>query len=122
MVRLSTCLATLGLLGGLVMAHPGHDHSVEAAERRSFVQQLSARSLDHCAAKLRARGYEQKAMERRQARAVQLRKSKRMENSTLATFCPLHVLTLLKRAPTKNGQLVMSTMEHKVSTWIRLTQ
>ena len=61
----------LASLATLSIAHPGHDLKREAEERRAFLK--NARSLDHCAEKLKARGIEQRSLERRQALAASLR-------------------------------------------------
>jgi hypothetical protein len=76
MVKLSILAAAFGLFCTLVTAHPGHDPEVEALERRAFLQSLSVRSLDHCAAKLKARGIDQKMKGRRKSLAQDLRKKK----------------------------------------------
>lgn len=57
----------LALLAGLVAAHPGHDASKEAAERRAYLQNAKRTSLAHCADKLRARGTEARNIARRKA-------------------------------------------------------
>ncbi|KAL2176854.1 Intradiol ring-cleavage dioxygenase-like protein [Thermothelomyces heterothallicus CBS 202.75] len=57
----------LAILAGLVAAHPGHDASKEAAERRAYLQNAKRTSLAHCADKLRARGTESRNIVRRKA-------------------------------------------------------
>ncbi|KAF7531861.1 hypothetical protein G7054_g8472 [Neopestalotiopsis clavispora] len=49
----------------LVAAHPGADIQQELMERREFVSNSKRTNLDHCSAKHKARGIEQRAVERR---------------------------------------------------------
>lgn len=51
----------------LAAAHPGHDHSAEVVERREFIQNVARSDLGHCAEKLKARGVEARAVQRRKA-------------------------------------------------------
>lgn len=64
-------LALLAVLNGMTLGHPGHDHKREAAERAAYLK--TARSLSHCAEKLRARGVEQRNIARREALAKSIR-------------------------------------------------
>ncbi|KAJ6113395.1 hypothetical protein N7523_006712 [Penicillium sp. IBT 18751x] len=77
MVHLTSAVA-VGLLGltSVVSAHPGHDHTAEAAERAAFVKSSSvqSRSLANCASNLKARGIENKNVARRQAAVQHLRR------------------------------------------------
>ncbi|KAL9114062.1 MAG: hypothetical protein Q9227_001834 [Pyrenula ochraceoflavens] len=61
----------LAFLAALAIAHPGHDHKREAEERRDFLKH--ARSLSHCAEKLKTRGVQQRSLQRRQVLAASLR-------------------------------------------------
>lgn len=62
-----------GLVGlaVLVQAHPGHDVTVEAAERAAVLK--TRRGIAHCAEILKARGFEAKNIARRQLAVEQLR-------------------------------------------------
>ena len=48
----------------LVSGHPGQDHNDDALLRRTFLQH-NPRDLTHCAAKLKARGWEDRSVQRR---------------------------------------------------------
>lgn len=45
----------LAAIAGLAVAHPGHDVEAEAARRAEYAARPEYRSLDHCAAKIKAR-------------------------------------------------------------------
>ncbi|KAI1208505.1 aromatic compound dioxygenase [Annulohypoxylon truncatum] len=86
----SSVVSGLAVLSGPVLAHPGHDVSHEILERREFLNSVKRTNLDHCAPKLRARGVEQRNVERRaalleKARAKRGLNKKRDVNSVLAT-------------------------------------
>ncbi|KAI0452299.1 aromatic compound dioxygenase [Xylaria acuta] len=66
-MRVSTILAASAAV--LVAAHPGHDHSDEILQRRDFISNTKRSDLSHCAAKLKARGVEQRSTLRRRALA-----------------------------------------------------
>ncbi|TRX96108.1 hypothetical protein FHL15_002832 [Xylaria flabelliformis] len=66
-MRFSTALVTSAAV--LVTAHPGHDHSNEILQRREFISNTKRSDLSHCAAKLKARGVEQRSTQRRKALA-----------------------------------------------------
>ncbi|KAK8119708.1 uncharacterized protein PG998_004334 [Apiospora kogelbergensis] len=53
-----------------VIAHPGHDVREEALARRTYLESAKRTNLDHCSAELRARGHEQRGVQRRQALAA----------------------------------------------------
>ncbi|KAK8052549.1 extracellular dioxygenase [Apiospora rasikravindrae] len=64
--------ALLGVLAATqVLAHPGHDVREEALARRTYLENAKRTDLSHCAAKLRARGHEQRGVQRRQALAAE---------------------------------------------------
>ncbi|KAI0430595.1 Intradiol ring-cleavage dioxygenase [Xylaria sp. FL1042] len=65
-MRVSTILAASAVL---VSAHPGVDHNHEILQRREFISNVKRSDLSHCAAKLSARGVEQRATQRRKALA-----------------------------------------------------
>lgn len=65
-------LLTTTLLLGQAIAHPGHNVEEEALERRAFLKH-SKKDLSHCSAKLKARGVEARALERRAAAVHGLR-------------------------------------------------
>lgn len=68
MVQIKTVLGFAAILGA-VSAHPGHDVKAEALERREYYDSvpIAKRSVGQCAAKLKARGINQKAHARREA-------------------------------------------------------
>ncbi|KAI1277438.1 aromatic compound dioxygenase [Xylaria sp. FL0933] len=65
-MHVSTILAASAVL---VAAHPGVDHDYEILQRREFISNVKRSDLSHCAAKLSARGVEQRATQRRRALA-----------------------------------------------------
>ncbi len=87
---LLTKIATgLALLAGFAAAHPGHDVSQEAAERREFLQSVKRTNLAHCADELKAQGIHARNVARRQAVVQKARQKrgiqKRSFSSVLAT-------------------------------------
>ena len=94
MVQLTPVLAAciIGFFAGSTTAHPGHDHKAEAAERAAFMAG-APRSLEHCAAKMKARGLDKKMMARREALANSLREkrnlaaSKYLEQQFITPYC-----------------------------------
>lgn len=89
MVRLaSTIVAGLAGLASIASAHPGHDHTAEAARRAEFMKRapLHSRSLNQCADKLRARGYEKKNIARRD-RLVQSLRAKKGVQARMIKSC-----------------------------------
>lgn len=85
MVRLASAVAA-GLFGlaTVVAGHPGHDVKAEAAERAAFLRNapIHARSLDQCAAKLKARGHEGRSVARRETAVKKLRQRRGLQTST----------------------------------------
>ncbi|KAH8659961.1 Intradiol ring-cleavage dioxygenase [Xylariales sp. PMI_506] len=79
----------LAVLPSSVLAHPGHDVSIEAAERRQFLGSVKRASLSHCASKLKARGVDKRNVARRAAALENARAKrglkKRDLDSVLAT-------------------------------------
>lgn len=77
MVYFKNALVSLALAGA-VAAHPGHNPREEALERRSYLDSVpqTKRSLEHCAAKLKARGIEQRSLARREALASSARQKR----------------------------------------------
>ncbi|KAG4438027.1 hypothetical protein IFR05_006486 [Cadophora sp. M221] len=71
------------LLVAAALAHPGEDHSHEAAERAAFTK-FSKKDLSHCAEKLQNSGLEQRAIARRAATAQKVREKRGL--STTAPF------------------------------------
>ncbi|GMK57799.1 hypothetical protein CspeluHIS016_0406330 [Cutaneotrichosporon spelunceum] len=55
------------LLLASALAHPGHDHAHEAAERAASLASMGRRSLSHCVHQLAARGLESRNAARRAA-------------------------------------------------------
>lgn len=116
MVHLASAV-TAGLLGlaSVVAAHPGHDHTAEAAERRHFMRNapIQSRSLSQCASKLKARGLEAKNVARRQNAVKQIRRRRGLSNGRFisritdiwaknSTFSRL-ILTICCRRPFPQG-------------------
>lgn len=77
MVHLASAV-TAGLIGlaSIAVAHPGHDHTAEAAQRRHFMRNapIQSRSISQCASKLKARGIEAKNVARRQSAVKHIRR------------------------------------------------
>ncbi|KAK2761248.1 hypothetical protein FQN54_001770 [Arachnomyces sp. PD_36] len=67
----------IGFFAGSTAAHPGHDHTQEAAERAAFMK-TAPRGLEHCTEKLKARGLDKKIMARREALATSLREKRNL--------------------------------------------
>ncbi|KAF4624773.1 hypothetical protein G7Y89_g13396 [Cudoniella acicularis] len=63
------------LLGSNVLAHPGHDARHEIEERAAFMKH-SKKDLSHCAAKMKTRGLEHRAVARRTAVAKDARRKR----------------------------------------------
>ena len=59
-------IVTAGLLASFALAHPGHDVAHEAAERAAGMKHTQ-KNLDHCSAKMKVRGVEQRTVNRRAA-------------------------------------------------------
>lgn len=78
-------LLSASLLAAVAVAHPGHDHHAEMAERRSMLQH-SRRDLSHCAAKLKARGIEARNVKRRAEMATSLMKKRGLEGRDITTL------------------------------------
>lgn len=64
------------LFHGAAVGHPGHDISQEAAERRSFLSTVEARSLSHCWPRFAENGLQARNMARRAAQVEQARKER----------------------------------------------
>jgi Dioxygenase len=80
MARLASFLLLCILaFDSLSWAHPGDDHNHEATERAEYLRH-NARSLTHCAAKLKSRGNEAANLKRRQALAEELREKRGLES------------------------------------------
>jgi hypothetical protein len=86
-----------------VIAHPGHDHSKEIAERAAFMKS-NKRSLSDCSEQIKKRGLEQRAIHRRAAKVKQALDRRQLEardlaevlatshNSSIAAFSSADVL------------------------------
>lgn len=66
------------------IAHPGHDVTQEAAERRDFLNSVKRTSLSHCADKLRARGTKARNVARRQAQVENARQKRGLKKRDIA--------------------------------------
>ena len=65
-MHFSATFVTAALLASFAFAHPGHDVSHEAAERAAGMKHTK-KNLDHCSAKMKVRGVEQRTVNRRAA-------------------------------------------------------
>ncbi|KIL85507.1 hypothetical protein FAVG1_11465 [Fusarium avenaceum] len=74
-MRFSTALLSTFALANSVSAHPGANVQAELLERKAFLANAKRTDLSHCAAQIKARGLEQRGIERRNAIAQE--KSKR---------------------------------------------
>jgi Skp family chaperone for outer membrane proteins len=77
-MQLITSLAVAAILASNVIAHPGQsalEMRQEIAERAEFMKH-SKKDLSHCAAKMKARGIEKRAIARRTAMAKDARKKR----------------------------------------------
>ncbi|ORY68292.1 Intradiol ring-cleavage dioxygenase [Pseudomassariella vexata] len=81
----NTVAASLALLAGSAMAHPGHDLQTEIKERRDFMSKVARSDLTHCAAKLKARGIEQRNVARRSRMVEEARAKRGLKKRTLET-------------------------------------
>lgn len=68
-------------------AHPGHDVEQEIAERSAFFQG-GRRDLSHCAARLKQRGIEKRAIQRRSAAVRSLRRDVALKSRCSPSNCP----------------------------------
>ncbi|KAH8899891.1 aromatic compound dioxygenase [Thozetella sp. PMI_491] len=73
-MHFSTLLSGAALAATLVAAHPGHDIHAEIEERATFLNMLTRKDLSHCAAKMKARGLEARAISRRNNLASKMMK------------------------------------------------
>lgn len=77
----STLLAGVLAVTG-VSAHPGHDYHKEMAEREAVLLH-TRRDLSHCAAKLKERGVESRAVKRRTNLASQLMEEGKLKSGSV---------------------------------------
>jgi uncharacterized protein (DUF2384 family) len=63
-MQILSLVATTLISSIIVQAHPGHDINHEIRERAKALEH-SKRDISHCAAKMKARGVEQRTIERR---------------------------------------------------------
>lgn len=87
--RNTIALITAFLAANPALAHPGHSLDHEIAARAAYLKH-GPRDLSHCAEKLKARGVEQRSIERRNAKVQQLRaeveaKKRKLEATSVAT-------------------------------------
>jgi hypothetical protein len=83
-MRFSSVFTGLAL-GGVAVAHPGHNVKQEAAERRDFLTSVKRSSLAHCADKLKARGVEARNVARRAAQVEKARQKRNLKKRDLDT-------------------------------------
>jgi sulfur relay (sulfurtransferase) complex TusBCD TusD component (DsrE family) len=81
-MHVSSLLAS-AMVAGLALAHPGHDHTKEMADRREYLATRET-DLSHCADKVRERGLQKRAVERRQKMADELFAKRGLKSMT----CP----------------------------------
>lgn len=93
----STVAVASAVLASSVLAHPGHDHSKEMAERAAFMK-TSKRDLSHCAPQMKARGIEARNVKRRAALAKNLRKKRNLSTSEYIITSLFALLTLVRRS------------------------
>lgn len=66
-MRFSTALLSTFALANSVSAHPGANVQAELLERKALLANAKRTDLSHCAAQIKARGLEQRGIERRSA-------------------------------------------------------
>ncbi|EOD52975.1 putative extracellular dioxygenase protein [Neofusicoccum parvum UCRNP2] len=97
MVQLRNTLAVVAAFfaANPTLAHPGHSLDHEIAARSAYLKH-APRDLSHCAEKLKARGHERRAIERRTAKVQELRaevvakkKAKRAVAASTAASTPI---------------------------------
>lgn len=79
MVVIGKYLTLFAVSANIILAHPGHDVKKEIAQRSAYMAQAEYRSLAHCAAKLKERGLQARAIARRKAKVESLRKKRFLE-------------------------------------------
>ncbi|KAI1848316.1 hypothetical protein JX265_013818 [Neoarthrinium moseri] len=89
-MRFFQAIAPVAVLANVAIAHGNHDIQQEVKQRRDFLTTQRRTNLAHCADKLKARGVDKRNVARRaagveQARAKKNLKTKRTEDSVLAT-------------------------------------
>ncbi|KFY44050.1 hypothetical protein V494_01674 [Pseudogymnoascus sp. VKM F-4513 (FW-928)] len=98
----STLIVASAFAASSVLAHPGHDTRHEIAERAAFMKN-SKRDLSHCAEKLKARGLEARAIQRRSAIAKDVREKRGLSTSEYRKRPSLAPLTIVQ-APLTSAQ------------------
>ncbi|KAG9948871.1 aromatic compound dioxygenase, partial [Aureobasidium melanogenum] len=119
MVCLKTIVASLAL-ASFVAAHPGHDPREEALERRSYYDSVppTKRSLNHCEAKIKARGLEQRSLARREALATNARQKRGLGEASLEDEKSL--LAANQRAEKRDAASVLNTTHLSNDTSINM--
>ncbi|KAM0293707.1 hypothetical protein ACHAPM_011524 [Fusarium culmorum] len=74
-MRFSTALLNTFALADIVLSHPGADVKAELLERKAFLANAKRTDLSHCAEQIKARGLEQRGIERRKAIAQEKSKT-----------------------------------------------
>lgn len=90
-MRFSTAFFS-AFLATLAAAHPGADVQAEAEAIRSFASNNKRNDLSHCTAKLKARGHDQRAIERRKV-TVQAHAKRDLVERTTADINVSHLST-----------------------------
>ncbi|KAG9858487.1 aromatic compound dioxygenase, partial [Aureobasidium melanogenum] len=119
MVCLKTIIASLAL-ASFAAAHPGHDPREEALERRSFYNSVPPikRSLNHCEAKIKARGLEQRSLSRREALTTSARQKRGLGEASLKDEKLL--LAANQRAEKRDAASVLNTTHLSNDTSINM--
>jgi len=86
-MRFSNTLAVVALLSSAI-AHPGHDHTADIAERAAFMK-TSKRDLSTCSEQMKKRGLEQRAIHRRAAKMKQAHERRAIEARDTASVLAL---------------------------------
>lgn len=84
-MHFTKAVAGAALMSATVLAHPGHNVQEEALERRSYLQTVKRADLSHCAAKLKARGVDQRNVARRTAALEKARAKRSLKKRTLTS-------------------------------------
>ncbi|KAH0367061.1 aromatic compound dioxygenase, partial [Aureobasidium melanogenum] len=107
-------------LTSLVAAHPGHDPREEALERRSYYDSVppTKRSLNHCEAKIKARGLEQRSLARRELLATNARQKRGLGEASLEDEKSL--LAANQRAEKRDAASVLNTTHLSNDTSINM--
>lgn len=85
------------------LAHPGEDHTHEAAERAASLATMGKRSLSHCADKLAARGIHARNAARRRSIAHSLARTERAKRDLATVVSTSHHSNLTGVTPSTDA-------------------